>query len=49
MWVSVLLQAFAAADIEDGDGKEKNRRRNENYVLQRKLLDCPSSDRGCPR
>jgi len=47
--VSLLFQAFAAAKIEDRDGKEEDGRRNENYVLHKKLLDYYLPVSECPR
>jgi len=47
--VSLLFQAFAAAKIEDRDGKEEDGRRNENYVLHKNLLDYYLSVSECPR
>ena len=43
-----LFQAFTAADIKDGDGKEEDRHRNENYVLHKNLPDCSMSKSECP-
>jgi hypothetical protein len=34
-----LFKAFAAANIKDGDGKEEDRRRDENHILHKSLLN----------